>query len=208
MMIRHLKVWILAIALTITGAITAVASPATNVIDAFHAKLLTAMQNAGTWNYTQRREFLSAPVADTFNTETQVRLASSVHWNGFTDDEKAELVKAFYDFTLANYASRFKGYDGQDFITLGEEPMKRDRVLVSTNLVKANGEEVSLNYVMAPDAEGLYRIIDVQFKGSVSELALRRSEFGPILRDQGFTGLVSLLKQKVDKLEADALGAP
>lgn len=204
-MIRHLKVWILALLLAFPSVIAASASEATDAVDAFHASLLTAMQNAATWGYTERRDYLAAPVANTFNTETQVRIASSIHWDGFTDAERAELTEAFYDFTLANYASRFKGYSGQGFVGIGEQPMKRGRVLVLTNLVKANGETVSLNYVMMPDNEGGYRIIDVQFKGSISELALRRSEFAPIIRDRGFTGLVSMLKQKVDELEADAI---
>ena len=194
-MIRHLKVWILALLLAFPAVTAASASEATDVVDAFHGNLLTTMQNAESWGFAQRRDYLAAPVANTFNTETQVRIASSIHWDGFTDAEKAELTKAFYDFTLANYASRFKGYSGQAFVTLGEQPMKRGRVLVLTNLVKPDGEEVALNYVMMPDGGGGYRIVDVQFKGSISELALRRSEFAPIIRDQGFTGLVSMLKQ-------------
>jgi len=206
-MIRHLKVWILASILAFFMGAGASASEATDVIDGFHENLLTAMQNSGTWGYTERRDYLAAPVANAFYSEVQVRLASSVYWANFSDAEKTELTDAFYQFTLANYASRFKGYNGQGFVTAGEEAMKRGRILVSTSLVKSSGEEVALNYVMMPNDNGQYRIVDVQFKGSVSELALRRSEFGPILRDQGFTGLVSLLKQKVEQLEADAIPA-
>ncbi len=183
----------------------AFATPATDAIDEFHANLLETMKNAESWGYQKRREFLSGPVAETFNADLMVRLASTkVYWSKFTPEEQAELGRAFLEFTLSNYASRFKGFSGQEFVTLEEAPMRGTRVLVKTKLINGE-EEIHLDYVMYPDADGSYRVIDVFQRGAVSELAIRKSEFSPILRDQGFTGLLSLLKQMVDKLEQEAL---
>ena len=113
-----------------------------------------------------------------------VRLASTGrYWKTFTPEEQAALGEAFLNFTLSNYASRFKGYSGQEFVTLSEEPMRGTRVMVKTKLLN-KGEEIILNYVLYPDADGGYRVIDVFQRGSVSELAIRKSEFSPILRDQ------------------------
>lgn len=193
-------------ALLLAGS--AFASDATDVINAFHAKLLTTMQNAESWGFEKRREFLAGPIKETFDTATMVRLASTkANWNAFSDQEKADLEDAFYQFTLANYASRFKGYSGQEFVTVDETPMRGGRVLVRTKLIKSEGDEIYLNYVMNPDHDGDMKVVDIYLDGSFSELALRRSEFSPIIRDQGFTGLLSLLKQKVTNLEQEAYGA-
>ncbi|MEE8295330.1 MAG: ABC transporter substrate-binding protein [Sphingomonadales bacterium] len=183
----------------------ALASPATDAIDKFHANLLETMKNAETWGYQKRREFLSGPVAETFNADLMVRLASTGrYWKTFSAEEQAELGQAFLAFTLSNYASRFKGFSGQEFVTVSEEQMRGTRVMVKTKLLN-KGEEIILNYVLYPDPGGGYRVIDVFQRGSVSELAIRKSEFSPILRDQGFTGLLSLLKQMVSKLEQEAI---
>lgn len=190
--------------LVLAMASQAFASPATDTIDEFHANLLETMKNAETWGYQERRAFLSGPVAATFNADLMVRLASTGrHWKTFSPEQQAELGEAFLEFTLSNYASRFKGYSGQEFVTLSEEPMRGTRVMVKTKLINGE-EEIFLNYILYPVGD-TYKVIDVWLKGSVSELAIRKSEFSPILRDQGFTGLLSLLKQMVSKMEREAM---
>lgn len=183
------------------------ASEAGDVIEAFHADLLTTMQNAKAWGFEARREFLADPVRDAFDSEIMVRLAAGPNWKTFSETEKADLAEAFYQFSLATYASRFKGYSGQEFVTIEEIPMRKGRILVSTKLVKNENEEVMIGYVMYPEPGGGYQVIDVYLDGKFSELSQRRSEFSPIIRDRGFTGLLSLLKEKVSDLEADALDA-
>ncbi len=195
----------LAIAMVIALVSTAFGSEATDTIDAFHQNLRAAMLKAEVLTYLERRQFLAQPVAETFNADIMVRLASTGrHWKTFSPEQQAELGEAFYNFTLSNYASRFKGYSGQEFVTLSEQPMRSGRVMVKTKLINGD-EEIHLDYVLYPDPDGGYRVIDVFQRGSVSELAIRKSEFSPILRDQGFTGLLSLLKQMVDKLEQEAM---
>lgn len=188
-------------------ALPARAGEPVETITEFHDKLLNTMQHANEWNFEERREYLAPAVKETFNTRVMMRLAASSFWNLFSEEQKESLVKAFYDFTVSTYASRFKGYSGQEFEIVDEQDLKGGRVLVSTNLVKSNGGKIAINYVMMPDDQGDYQVIDVFLEGKVSELSLRRSEFSPILRDKGFTGLVGLLKTKVETLEAEAFGA-
>lgn len=205
--LRLLKGLVTAFALVCLSASGAAASEATSLVEAFHENLLTTMQNAKVWGFEKRRDYLSDPVRETFNSGIMVQLASGPNWKKFSDQQKADLTEAFYQFSLATYASRFKGYSGQQFVTIEEIPMRKGRVLVSTKLVKAKGDEIMIGYVVNPNRDGSYQVIDIYLKGKHSELAQRRSEFSPIIRDQGFTGLLSLLKQKVLNLEAEALEA-
>lgn len=196
----------LAVALALLAHPALAGKPA-EAITEFHDKLLNTMQHADEWNFEERREYLAPAVKETFNTRVMMRLAASSFWNLFSEEQKESLVDSFHDFTVSTYASRFKGYSGQEFEIVNEQDLKGGRVLVSTNLVKSNGEKIAINYVMMPDGEDGYQVIDIFLEGKVSELSLRRSEFSPILRDKGFTGLVSLLKTKVESLEAEAFGA-
>ena len=201
---RLLKGLVTAFAFACLFASPANASDATDLVEAFHADLLTTMQNAKAWGFVKRRDYLADPVKVTFNSGIMVRLASGPNWKKFSEEEQADITEAFYQFSLSTYASRFKGYSGQSFVTLEEIPMRKGRVLVSTKLIKAPGDEIEIGYVVYPNGDGNYQVIDVYLDGKHSELAQRRSEFSPIIRDQGFTGLLSLLKQKVLNLEAEA----
>ncbi|MGI9431564.1 MAG: ABC transporter substrate-binding protein, partial [Myxococcota bacterium] len=47
------------------------------------------------------------------------------------------------------------------------------------------------------DAEGAWRIIDVFLNGTVSELALRRSEYSSVIRSDGYEALRDGLREKI-----------
>lgn len=194
----------LAFVMLVTAAPFASASSATDAINAFHAKLLMTMQNSGNWDYHQRYTYLLPVVETTFNMTVMVQLASSTHWHKFTDEEKFQLVKAFTEFTVANYASRFNGYSGQSFVAVGERPDKNGRVLVQTRLERTKAPPIAIDYMLSPSKDGTFKVIDVFLDGKYSELSMRRSEFSPTLRDHSFAGLLSLLQNKVNHLELDA----
>ena len=75
--------------------------------------------------------------------------------------------------------------------------------MVQTRIVKSNGETVRLDYLMHRD-NGAWQISDVYLDGSISQLAVHRSEFHSILRREGIDGLVMVLNRKVDLLNSVA----
>jgi phospholipid transport system substrate-binding protein len=72
--------------------------------------------------------------------------------------------------------------------------------LVRTQIIKADGEPVSINYVVH-DNDTAWQIRDVYLSGTISELATRRSEFAAILRTTGIDGLIASLNKKADDLQ-------
>jgi phospholipid transport system substrate-binding protein len=73
--------------------------------------------------------------------------------------------------------------------------------LVRTQIIKADGEPVSINYVVH-DNDTAWQIRDVYLSGTISELATRRSEFAAILRTTGIDGLIASLNRKADDLQS------
>jgi phospholipid transport system substrate-binding protein len=100
---------------------------------------------------------------------------------------------------VANYAGRFDGFSGQSFKTVGEEPARSETILVKTQLIDPGQENIELNYRMRKVGDD-WKIIDVYMDGTVSELALRRSEFAAVVKRDGFDGLIAALDKKIEKL--------
>jgi len=60
-------------------------------------------------------------------------------------------------------------------------------------------EPVSVDYAMRQN-DGAWQISDVYLDGTISQLATQRSEFGAILRREGFEGLIASMQRKVKLL--------
>jgi len=103
---------------------------------------------------------------------------------------------------VAQWAGRLDGYSGQHFETLGEEPARSETLVVRTQLIDPTDKNVELSYRLRETPDG-WQIIDVYMDGTVSELALRRSEFSSVAKREGFDALIQTLEAKIDKLAAD-----
>ena len=89
-------------------------------------------------------------------------------------------------------------YAGEQLQVTGEQPYGSDTI-VQTRIVKSNGEATSLNYLVRQN-RGSWQISDVYLDGTISQLAVQRSEFSSVLRREGVDGLVMALNRKVDLL--------
>jgi phospholipid transport system substrate-binding protein len=68
--------------------------------------------------------------------------------------------------------------------------------MVRTRIVPVGEDPVELDYRLS-GADGSWRVIDVFMNGTVSELALRRSEYSSVYKRDGFESLVSSLEGKI-----------
>jgi len=174
----------------------ALASP---LVNAFHEKLLGVMKAAESLGYDGRYQRLAPVLGRTFDTQFMAQKSVGRHWNDLEPDQKQLLLDTFERFMVANYAGRFDGWSGQSFETLGEEPSAQGTRIVHTRLVDPNGEDVELNYRVRSVADG-WRIIDVYLNGTVSELALRRSENSSLVSREGFDALIAALDRRIGEL--------
>lgn len=171
---------------------------ATAVVDRLHRNLIDIMKNAEALGYAGRYDQILPVVVNTYDTAFMARTAVGRQgWKQLSDEQKRTWLELFRRLTASTYAGRFTGWSGQSFETLRAEPAAGDTVLVRTVLRDAkDGEDVQLNYRLRETDRG-WRIIDVYLDGTVSELALRRSEYSSVLRNQGFESLVSSVGEKI-----------
>jgi len=173
---------------------------AKSVIEALHATLLEAMKGADELGFQGRFDLIAPAVTTAFDLDFMGSKCVGRHWLKLTDEEKAAWLESFTRLTTANYAGRFTGYDGESFITLGQEPGARETTVVLTKIKIPSDEDVLLNYRMI-EKGGRWRIIDVYLNGTVSELALRRSEYSTTLKRDGFDKLAAAVDQKIQELQ-------
>ena len=121
------------------------------------------------------------------------------HWKKLSAEEQHRCIASFQGMTAATYAGRFHGFSGQHFEILGEEPAGHETLVVRAQLVDPGGENVDLHYRMH-QRDGTWRIIDVYLNGTVSELALRRSEYSGVLKRDGFEKLIAMVEGKTQEL--------
>jgi phospholipid transport system substrate-binding protein len=183
-------------------ALPAQASPSTDTIESLNKTLLSVMQNARKLGFDGRYRELEPVVRKSFDHPFMAQVMTGRFWAGFTAEQRDKLVATLRRFTAATYAARFDGYSGQRFEILGEGAGPRDMVLVKTRLVPGSGEPVALDYLMRPQ-QGAAAIADVFFNQSVSEVALRRSEYTAVLGRGGFDGLLASIEEKIAALERE-----
>ena len=120
-------------------------------------------------------------------------------------EERERLVGTFKRFSVSNYAGNFDSFNGETFETQDVVESTHGTKLVRTRLLAGDGEVVQLNYRLRP-VDGQWKIIDVYLNGTVSELALRRSEYSSLIKREGFDSLLVALDEKIAVLAT--AGAP
>lgn len=178
------------------------ATEAIAVVEQLHAALIDVMKQAEPLGYKGRYDRLSPVLQERFDLPFMAEKSVGRHWKTISQEDRAALVQTFIRYSIANYAGRFHGYSGQHFETLGEEPSARGTRLVRTQLVDPNDEDVKLDYRLRV-ADGDWKIVDVYLNGTVSELALRRSEYSSLIKREGLGALLAALDEHIDGLASE-----
>lgn len=171
------------------------------VVEGFHNALIDAMKRADELGYQGRYDELAPVLEQSFDLDFMAEKSVGRYWKRLDADSQRRWLDVFVRLTTANYAGRFNAFSGQSFETLGEEPAAHETVVVQTKLVLPKDEDVQLNYRLRSTPEG-WRIVDIYLNGTVSELALRRSEYSSVLGRDGFDTLVAQLDKKVTDLSS------
>jgi phospholipid transport system substrate-binding protein len=189
----------LALLLALAPSAALATDTALATIERFHAGLLDVMKRATELGYEGRYRVLEPIVGRNFDTPFMASKSVGRYWKEMGEADHQRLVQTFARFTTANYAGRFDGWSGQSFETLREEPSLHDTMLVYSRISEPAGEVVEINYRLR-QVDAVWKIIDVYLNGTVSEVALRRSEYSSILGRSGVDGLISALEEKIQEL--------
>jgi phospholipid transport system substrate-binding protein len=183
---------------SISPALAQASDPAAGVIDSFDHTLLAAMKQGKTLGVQGRFSKLEPAVRSAYDLSAMMRVATGAYWAKISPADQAALVTAFGRFSAATYAHNFDDYSGQKFVITGVDTRLPDK-LVRSQLAIGSGGPINLVYRMRQD-NGRWRIIDVFYNGTISQLAQQASDFSATLATGGAAALIKKLNDQTERL--------
>jgi phospholipid transport system substrate-binding protein len=180
-------------------------APAITAIQQFNAALFATMKRGRQTGFSQRFEALAPAIDQAFDLRAVLAVSIGPSWSGLSQDQQSRLLDAFRRYTVASYVANFDNYAGQSF-TISPETrvLGTDRLVVQSEIVAADGDATRLDYVMQQTAAG-WKVVDVLAAGSISRVAVQRSDFRRILSSGGSEALLASLQHKTADLSGGAL---
>jgi phospholipid transport system substrate-binding protein len=168
--------------------------------------LLTCMKAGDRLSFDGRYRLLAPVIDAVFNLNTVLATSIGLSWASLPVSWKAELAAAFRRYTVSSYVSNFNSYDGQSFrIAPAVRAVGNGEVVVQTHLLRHDDSPLELSYVMRSAQSG-WQVVDVLTNGSISRVAVQRSDFRELLQSGGVPALVTGLQSKVASLSGGMAG--
>lgn len=169
-------------------------------IRALDAALLDIMHAGTSTSFQKRFDMLAPAIERAFDLPQILRISVGPSWASLDAEMQANLLAAFRRYTVASYVDNFDSFDGQRF---DEQPTTRalpgGEQVVLTRIIARSGTEHQLDYVMR-NIGGTWKAVDVLADGSISRVAVQRSDFRQLLDQGGAPALMASLQRKTKDL--------
>ena len=174
-------------------------------IAALNKALLEAMHAGRATPFPQRFKLLAPSLDAAFDLGEILRNSVGLHWQDIATQQRTALEQVFRIFTIASYAANFDNFDGQRIDILPERRAIGADQVVATELVQ--GEQTTrIDYVMR-QTDGAWRAIDVLLNGTISRVAVQRSDFRRLLDSGNAERLIQSLRDKIAELSGGTVTA-
>ncbi|GAA4781023.1 hypothetical protein GCM10023219_31480 [Stakelama sediminis] len=188
----------LASAMMLTPAVAQAQQSPASTVEQLDSGLLSAMKSGKELGFKGRVVRIGPVIEKTFDLPLMTRLAVGPGWNSIAPADQKALTDAFSRMTIAQYAGNFDSWSGEKFTVSPNVETRGSDALVRTTLGKPGGSPVALGYRLRQEG-GAWKIIDVYYKNSISQIATRRSDFAGVLQKGGAKALVRHLDALADK---------
>lgn len=157
---------------------------------------LEGVMKAGAGTPFQQRFDMLAPLIDrTFDLGAILEESVGPSWQALPPDQQKMLTGAFRRYTVASYVNNFDDYNGQHFTVDPDTRAVGAEQVVRTKVIPRSGDTIELDYVMRQVGSG-WRAVDVLADGSISRVAVQRSDFRRLLTRGGAQALADSLRSK------------
>ncbi|HXQ10647.1 MAG TPA: ABC transporter substrate-binding protein [Caulobacteraceae bacterium] len=180
------------------GVAHAAADPAATQIERFDSALSTAMRGGASLGVKGRARVLAPTVEAVFDIPVMTRFAVGPSWATMSDADHAALVEAFGRLVVASYAHNFDS-DSTRFEVQPNVDTRGPDKLVQCRIIPNHGDPANVLYRMREDG-GVWKVIDVFYNNSISELTTKRSDFASTLTSGGAKALEAHIDAQADKL--------
>jgi phospholipid transport system substrate-binding protein len=169
----------------------AVVAPIQHLVDG----LLQVMKAGASTPFSQRFNMLAPVIDQTFDLAAVLQESIGASWATLPPDQQSMLSQAFRRYTVATYVNSFDGFDGQRFEVSPNPRAVGSEQVVRTQIIPKSGDSHTLDYVMREGGVG-WRAVDVLADGSISRVAVQRSDFRRLMARGGPQALADSLRSK------------
>lgn len=171
-------------------------------IQALDQALIGAMKAGKGVPFSQRFATLAPVIERTFDLPAILKASVGLRWASLNQTEQQQLLTAFRKFTVASYTANFNQFGGERIdISPESRTIGADQV-VGTKIV-SGGDTTPIDYVMHRTPDG-WRAIDVLLNGSISQVAVNRSDWRALLAS-GAGPLIDSLQRRVATLSGGTI---
>ena len=188
--------------LLVSGGAHAQSADPSAPITALDQALVTAMKT-GTQPFAARYAALAPSVDHAFNLPQILQTVVGLRWSGIPAAQQQKLLATFRAYTISSYVSNFNSDSGATIKVLPESRnVAADRV-VETEITPKSGDPTRIDYVMHQGTAG-WQAVDVLEQGSISQVAVQRSDFRSLLAG-GPDKLIASLQSKIDTMSGGTI---
>lgn len=165
--------------------------------------LLQIMRAGRATPFAERARTLAPAIQGAFDLRAILQTSVGLRWESFSPQQQAELLDVFTRYTVASYVANFDSFGGERFEVLPDLRQVGADQVVKTRIVPASGDPTRIDYVMRQTVTG-WRAVDVLLGGSISRVAVQRSDFRSLLAGGDPARLIASLRAKTAALESGA----
>ncbi|MCI5158221.1 MAG: ABC transporter substrate-binding protein [Candidatus Electrothrix sp. AUS1_2] len=137
-------------------------------------------------------------VAERFDFREMSKRVMGKQWRTLSPEQQDQFVALFTKLLQYVYINQVDGYLDKK-IEFTDQRIKRDRAEVKTLLVGAD-KSIPVSYIMQLEKDN-WMAYDIAVEG-VSLIRNYMEQISTVLRDEKFPGLITMLENKITKLEA------
>ena len=134
-----------------------------------------------------------------FDVPSISRFVLGKYWKTASTDQKKKFIKAFRDYIVKTYSTRFVDYSGEKLVLLSSENDKNPKLfIVHTALNRPDSTPILIDWRVGLKKDR-FVILDIVIEG-ISLAVTQRSEFVSVIdqNDGSIDKLISMLKEKTN----------
>jgi phospholipid transport system substrate-binding protein len=182
------------------------ATSPTAPILALNTALIAVMKAGDQVPFVKRYAMLAPAIDAGFDLPRIIRVSVGSYWAGLPAAQQRKLQQVFRSFIIANYVANFHVYSGEVAAVAPATRVVGVQQVVTSTLTKPSGDEVRIDYVMGQKASR-WEVQDILLDGTISRVAVQRSDFSALLAQGDADPLIASLEQKVSTLSGGAISA-
>ena len=145
----------------------------------------------------ERRSKVADEAFSQFNLTRMAMLSLGRGWKKLSPEERREFTGLFRQLLVKSYISTIDKYSGQK-VVFTRETVKGDRAEVRSKVISSD-REIPIYYKMRRSKNGKWQIYDVIIE-NVSLVRNYRSQFAPLMKKHGYSGLRQRMQKRIDEI--------